>query len=72
MANVKKTKKCFFCANSIREIDYKDTRLLRKFVNFHMKLLAGKRTGTCSWHQKKLSTAVKRSRIVALLATTHK
>ncbi len=68
----KKEKTCFFCENGVEEIDYKDTRLLRTFVNFHMKLLPGKRTGVCSWHQKKLTNAVKRSRIMALLSTTHK
>jgi len=68
----KKEKKCFFCVNQVEEIDYKDTRLLRSFVNFHMKILPHKRTGICSWHQSKLATAVKRSRIMALLPTTHK
>ena len=67
----KKEKKCFFCANGVEDIDYKDTRLLRGFVNFHMKILPSKRTGVCSWHQRKLAQAVKRSRIMALLATTH-
>jgi small subunit ribosomal protein S18 len=37
-----------------------------------MKILPGKRTGICAWHQRKLTTAVKRARIVALLAATHK
>ncbi|HTX87317.1 MAG TPA: 30S ribosomal protein S18 [Candidatus Nanoarchaeia archaeon] len=67
----KKEKKCFFCSNQVGDIDYKDTRLLRGFVNFHMKILPAKRTGACSWHQRKLSQAVKRSRIMALLSTTH-
>jgi small subunit ribosomal protein S18 len=67
----KKEKKCFFCANCVEDVDYKDTRLLRGFVNFHMKILPRKRTGVCSWHQRKLSAAVKRSRVMALLASTH-
>jgi small subunit ribosomal protein S18 len=69
--NPKKEKKCFFCANGVENIDYKDTRLLRTFVNFHMKILPAKRTGLCAWHQKKLTTAVKRSRLIALLASVH-
>jgi len=68
----KKEKSCFFCENGVEEIDYKDTRLLRTFVNFHMKILPRKRTGVCSWHQNKLTNAVKRSRIMALLSATHK
>jgi small subunit ribosomal protein S18 len=64
-------KECHFCVNNIGDIDYKDTRTLRKYVNFHMKILPRKRTGVCSWHQRKLATAVKRSRIMALLSFVH-
>ena len=71
MAN-KKKKDCFFCVNKIEDIDYKDTRILRRFVNFHMKILSRKRTGACAWHQRKLATAIKRSRVMALLGFTHK
>ena len=64
---IKKEKHCHFCANNISDIDYKDTRLLRRFINSYGKILPKRRTGTCSKHQRKLSTAVKRSRIIALL-----
>ncbi len=67
----KKTKECYFCVNNL-EVDYKDTRTLRRFINFYMKILPGSRTGVCAWHQRKLSTAIKRSRIMALLSATHK
>ncbi len=69
---VKKKKICYFCENDLKEIDYKDTRLLRRFINFHMKILPRKRTGTCSWHQRKLANAIKRSRVMALLAAARK
>lgn len=67
----KKTKECYFCVNNL-EVDYKDIRTLRKFINFYMKILPGSRTGVCAWHQRKLSTAVKRARVMSLLAATHK
>lgn len=67
----KKTKECYFCVNNL-DVDYKDTRTLRRFVNFYMKILPGARTGVCAWHQRKLSEAIKRSRVMALLAATHK
>ncbi len=67
----KKVKECYFCVNNL-EVDYKDIRTLRKFINFYMKILPGSRTGVCAWHQRKLSTAVKRARVMALLAATHK
>lgn len=67
----KKPKECYFCVNNL-DVDYKDTRTLRRFVNFYMKILPGARTGVCAWHQRKLSEAIKRSRVMALLAATHK
>ncbi len=67
----KKVKECHFCVNNL-EVDYKDTRTLRKFVNFYMKILPGARTGVCAWHQRKLSTAIKRARVMSLLSATHK
>lgn len=66
-----KSKECYFCVNNL-EVDYKDTRTLKRFINFYMKILPGKRTGVCAWHQRKLATAIKRSRVMALLSATHK
>ncbi len=66
-----KTKECHFCVNNL-EVDYKDVRTLRRFINFYMKILPSKRTGVCAWHQRKLATAIKRARVMALLAATHK
>jgi len=70
LETLKKEKVCHFCVNHIDEVDYKDTQLLRRFINSYMKILPKKRTGTCSKHQRKLSTAIKRSRIMALLPFT--
>jgi len=64
---IKKEKHCYFCENNISDIDYKDTYLLRRFINSYAKILPKKRTGTCSKHQRKLAIAIKRSRIIALL-----
>jgi len=66
------TKSCYFCDNQEKEIDYKDTRTLRRFINTYKKILPKKRTGVCSWHQRKLATAIKRSRTMALLPFTNK
>lgn len=68
---MKKAKECQFCANGT-DVDYKDTRSLKKFVNFYMKILSAHRTGCCSWHQRKLTVAVKRARFMALMPFTHK
>jgi len=60
-------KECYFCKNDIKEVDYKDTRTLQKFINVYKKIQPRKKIGTCSKHQRSLAMAIKRSRIVALL-----
>jgi small subunit ribosomal protein S18 len=60
-------KGCYFCEENMKDVDYKDIRLLRKFINVYKKILPRKRTGVCSWHQRKLATAIKRARTMALL-----
>lgn len=60
-------KSCYFCANNINEIDYKDVILLRKFINTVGKVIPTRRTGTCAKHQRILSKAIKRARIISLL-----
>ncbi|MFH1233746.1 MAG: 30S ribosomal protein S18 [Patescibacteria group bacterium] len=69
---IKKTKPCFLCLNNTNDLDYKDTRLLRRFINSYGKILSRKRTGTCATHQRKLSTAVKQARVMALLPSAGK
>lgn len=63
---------CYFCQRNVREIDFKDTELLKKFVSGLAKIRAKKRTGTCSKHQRKLAAAVKRARHLGLLPCTTK
>lgn len=63
-----KNKDCYFCKNKINYIDYKDIELLKKnFITESGKILAGRTTGTCAKHQRKLKKAIKRARIMALL-----
>jgi small subunit ribosomal protein S18 len=64
---VKKRKRCPFTAMGVREIDYKDTDTLVKFITEKGKILPRRITGVSAYHQKKLTTAIKRARHVALL-----
>ena len=64
---MRRKKVCQFCAEKNATIDYKDTELLRKFITERGKLLPRRVTGTCAIHQRDITTAVKRARIVALL-----
>jgi small subunit ribosomal protein S18 len=70
MAKVFPTRKCYFCANQIRVVDYKNARLLGRYVNSYSKIDARKRSGNCARHQRMVATAIKRSRIAALLPFT--
>jgi len=63
---------CYFCQKGIKEIDFKETELLKKFISGLAKIKAKKRTGTCSSHQKKLARAIKRARHVGILPITAK
>ncbi len=60
-------KTCRFCEARIEEIDYKDVKSLQKFTSSIGKIDTRKRTGSCPRHQRALSTAIKRARIMALL-----
>ena len=48
-------------------IDYKDTEILKKFINPHGRMLSRKKTGVTAKNQRKLAAAVKRARFMALL-----
>ena len=63
----RRRKVCYFCANHIDHPDYKDIDLLNRFVSEKGKILPRRVTGTCAKHQRTLTTAIKRARVVALL-----
>lgn len=60
-------KQDFFSANNIKYIDYKDTEILKKFLNPNGKILSHKRTGITSKNQRALANAVKNARFLGLL-----
>ena len=61
------TKSCYFKRNNIQEIDYKDVKLLTKFINDQGKITPRRVTGTSSKMHRKLVLAIKRARNIALL-----
>ncbi|MFA6095521.1 MAG: 30S ribosomal protein S18 [Candidatus Paceibacterota bacterium] len=61
------SKQCFFKQHNIQHIDYKDTEILKKFLNPHARLMAKKRTNVSATNQRKLAEAVKRARFMGLL-----
>lgn len=61
------SKQCFFKQNNIKHIDYKDTEILKKFLNPHARIMSKKRTNVSAANQRKLALAVKRARFMGLL-----
>jgi small subunit ribosomal protein S18 len=58
---------CKFCAEKIDYINYKDVRLLTPFLPERGKIQPRRISGTCAMHQRKLQTAIKRARQLALV-----
>ena len=64
----KRVKKfCRFKKYKIRYIDYKDVEFLKKFLNEQGKLLPRRLSGNSLKYQRKVSTAIKRARHLALI-----
>jgi small subunit ribosomal protein S18 len=57
----------FIAANHIEYVDYKDTELLERFISERGKILPRRVTGTSAKNQRKLTTSIKRARIMGLL-----
>ena len=60
-------KVCRFCADKNVAIDYKDPQTLKHFITDRGKIIPRRISGNCAKHQRKISVAVKRSRMVALM-----
>lgn len=61
---------CRFCVEKQSFIDYKDVRGLSGFVTDRGKIVPSRISGNCAKHQRQLTTAIKRARVVALLPFT--
>jgi len=61
---------CRFCADKIDYINYKDVKMLAPFVPERGKIQPRRISGTCAMHQRKLQTAIKRARQLALIPYT--
>ena len=68
MAFMGRGRVCKFCEDRTLTIDYKNVKLIRKFVNEQGKIIPGRVTGTCSKHQRYLTGAIKRARNISLLS----
>ena len=67
MAFTSRRKYCYFKENNVSEVDYKDVKLLRRFVNDQGKIMPRRVTGTSAKMHRKLVRAIKQSRMIGLM-----
>jgi small subunit ribosomal protein S18 len=63
-------KMCRFCAEAETPIDYKNPQLLKFFITERGKMVPRRINGNCAKHQRALSLAVRRARMIALIPFT--
>ena len=62
-----RVKVCRFCEDKNLKVDYKDDRVLRRFVTERGKIIPRRMSGTCARHQRQVTLAIKRARNIAVL-----
>jgi small subunit ribosomal protein S18 len=63
-------KVCKFCADKKLKVDYKDGRALLAFTSERGKIIPRRISGMCAKHQREVTNAIKRARILALIPYT--
>ena len=67
---ISRRKVCFFCADKVTDISYKNVDALRRYLSDRGKIEPRRKTGTCAKHQRRLTLALKHARHLALLPYT--
>jgi small subunit ribosomal protein S18 len=62
-----KRKPCSFCIDRAIAVSYRDVGRLRKYVSERGKIVPRRISGNCAKHQRMLTVAVKRARLIAFL-----
>ncbi len=63
----RRRKTCPFSSKDAPKIDYKDVRLLQRFISERGKIVPSRITAVSAKKQRELAKAIKRARILALL-----
>lgn len=64
---LKAKKICRFTQQGIKYIDYKDVKLLQRYITEQGKIIPRRITGTSAKYHRELTTAIKRARQIGLL-----
>ena len=70
--NNNEQKHCFYCVNKDQAVDFKDVKTLQRFMSHYCRIVPGRRTGLCSKHQRAVTRAIKRARIMGLMPFVRK
>lgn len=62
-----KKKPCSFCTEKTPHVSYLEVNKLRKYVSERGKIVPRRISGTCALHQRMVTVAVKRARVIAFL-----
>lgn len=65
-----KRKVCRFCTDKDYELNYKNPKTLSHFITERGKIIPRRITGTCAFHQRELTTQIKRARALAFIPFT--
>jgi small subunit ribosomal protein S18 len=65
-------KQCYFCSQNLKEIDYKEVNLLKRFISSQGKIIDPQHTSVCAKHQRRLARAIKQARQMGLLSAVKK
>ncbi|MBF0493695.1 MAG: 30S ribosomal protein S18 [Candidatus Omnitrophica bacterium] len=62
-----KKRPCRLCGDKVKDVDYKDTDFLGKYISERGKIIPSRVSGNCQKHQRMVANRIKRARIAALL-----
>ncbi|MBI2719033.1 MAG: 30S ribosomal protein S18 [Rhizobiales bacterium] len=63
----RRRKSCPFTGTNAPKIDFKDTRLLQRYISERGKIVPSRITAVCAKKQRLLAQAIKRARFLGLL-----
>ena len=63
----RRKKTCPFSGDNAPKIDYKDVRLLQRYISERGKIVPSRITAVCAKKQRELAQAIKRARFLGLL-----
>jgi small subunit ribosomal protein S18 len=64
----RRKKTCIFTGEKAPQIDYKDVKLLQRFISERGKIIPSRITAVSAKKQRELAKAIKRARFIGLLA----